>query len=255
MNKKGFTLAEVLITLGIIGVVAAITMPILIGNYQKTVYVNQLKKCVSTLEQGFQMALAKDGVFELENTSLIKSMGNASSQDNETFFNEFKKYFKVIDIKESGFDEWGGYKYINGDDASGGGDYFSNAIYLADGSKLILNIGGVQHKNIATCNRIKELGGNLCSVISTDCFYIDINGDKGPNQFGRDYFAFELGNNGRLYPSAGKDYALYSTQIELSSNSGYWNSSNADDWAKCDTSFEGWSCAARIIESGWKMDY
>ncbi len=37
MYRKGFTLAEVLITLGIIGVVAAITIPSLITNYQKTV--------------------------------------------------------------------------------------------------------------------------------------------------------------------------------------------------------------------------
>ena len=35
MKKRAFTLAEVLITLGIIGIVAALTMPTLIGNYQK----------------------------------------------------------------------------------------------------------------------------------------------------------------------------------------------------------------------------
>ncbi len=42
--KKAFTLAEVLITLGVIGVVAAMTMPSLVANYQKKVWVNQLKK-------------------------------------------------------------------------------------------------------------------------------------------------------------------------------------------------------------------
>ena len=47
MNKKGFTLAEVLITFGIIGVVAAITMPMLITHYQKQATVNQLKKAYS----------------------------------------------------------------------------------------------------------------------------------------------------------------------------------------------------------------
>ena len=39
-----FTLSEVLITLGIIGIVAAMTLPALIGNYQKHVTVNKLKK-------------------------------------------------------------------------------------------------------------------------------------------------------------------------------------------------------------------
>jgi len=43
-NKKGFTLAEVLITLGIIGVVASLTIPTLMANYQKVQYVTGLKR-------------------------------------------------------------------------------------------------------------------------------------------------------------------------------------------------------------------
>ena len=53
-----FTLAEVLITLGIIGVVAALTIPTLISNHQKKVYVTQLKKSVNTLTNGFKLILA-----------------------------------------------------------------------------------------------------------------------------------------------------------------------------------------------------
>lgn len=40
----GFTLAEVLITLGIIGVVAALTMPSLIAEHQKNKLLQELKK-------------------------------------------------------------------------------------------------------------------------------------------------------------------------------------------------------------------
>ena len=50
-TKFGFTLAEVLITLGIIGVVAALTLPSLVTNYQKQVTVNKLKKFYNGLEQ------------------------------------------------------------------------------------------------------------------------------------------------------------------------------------------------------------
>jgi prepilin-type N-terminal cleavage/methylation domain-containing protein len=46
--KKGFTLAEVLITLGIVGVVATITLPSVIKNYQKRQTVTQLKKAYTT---------------------------------------------------------------------------------------------------------------------------------------------------------------------------------------------------------------
>lgn len=59
--EEAFTLAEVLITLGVIGVVAAMTMPSLVANYQKKVWVNQLKKTVSVMNQAFQKMLADDG--------------------------------------------------------------------------------------------------------------------------------------------------------------------------------------------------
>ena len=48
--KQGFTLAEVLITLGIIGVVAAMTLPSVIGHYRASIFESQLKKAYSTLQ-------------------------------------------------------------------------------------------------------------------------------------------------------------------------------------------------------------
>jgi prepilin-type N-terminal cleavage/methylation domain-containing protein len=60
MNKRfGFTLAEVLITLGIIGVVAAMTIPTLIANTNGAKYRSQFKKTVSTLNQAALMAQAQ----------------------------------------------------------------------------------------------------------------------------------------------------------------------------------------------------
>jgi len=59
MMKKGFTLAEVLITLGIIGVVAAMTIPTLIANTQGAQYRSKFKKALSTLNQAGRMAMAQ----------------------------------------------------------------------------------------------------------------------------------------------------------------------------------------------------
>lgn len=59
--KSGFTLAEVLITLGIIGVVAAVTLPVLIVNHQKQVVVTGLEKASSELNQILSMAKADYG--------------------------------------------------------------------------------------------------------------------------------------------------------------------------------------------------
>ena len=54
--NKGFTLAEVLITLGIIGVVAAMTMPVLIANHKKNVTVTKLKRSYNILSNVFVRA-------------------------------------------------------------------------------------------------------------------------------------------------------------------------------------------------------
>lgn len=60
--KKGFTLAEVLITLGIIGVVAAMTMPVLINNYQKKVFTTQLKKGVNVVENSVRRFMQSENI-------------------------------------------------------------------------------------------------------------------------------------------------------------------------------------------------
>ena len=61
IRRAAFTLAEVLITLGIIGVVAAMTMPSLIANHREKQTVAQLKKVYSTLQQAYLMAIEKHG--------------------------------------------------------------------------------------------------------------------------------------------------------------------------------------------------
>ena len=76
LKKAAFTLAEVLITLGIIGVVAAMTLPTLIQNHKKQTYVNQLKKVVNTLGNAVQMAIADEGVSNFDATKLSRFVFN-----------------------------------------------------------------------------------------------------------------------------------------------------------------------------------
>ena len=49
MRKQGFTLAEVLITLEIIGIIAAMTIPKLVSYYEKKVTLSKLKKVYTVL--------------------------------------------------------------------------------------------------------------------------------------------------------------------------------------------------------------
>jgi len=60
-KKQGFTLAEVLITLGIIGVVAALTMPSLIQNYKKKEYSVRLKKFNSVMANALRLSEYENG--------------------------------------------------------------------------------------------------------------------------------------------------------------------------------------------------
>jgi prepilin-type N-terminal cleavage/methylation domain-containing protein len=60
-KNEGFTLAEVLITIAIVGVIAALTIPLVIRNYQKTAMKTQFKKVYSTLQNGWLKAQADMG--------------------------------------------------------------------------------------------------------------------------------------------------------------------------------------------------
>lgn len=242
MKKKfAFTLAEVLITLSIIGVVAAITMPILMQKYQKMVLVNQLKKAVSVVENGFRKAMADDGVDKLEDTSLFREEGSiAFSGYRPTLKYNLDKYFKIIKN-----DEYGtipiNYKYLDGFKYAQPPQFAS--IYLSDG--VILYTAGLNRTvsiSPSYCESLQAQGGTLCS--SMGAISIDVNGEKGPNQYGRDMFNFSLGSDGKLYPSGGKD--------TNGTGSGHWKNSGGCNPAAARS---GYYCAARIIENGWVMDY
>lgn len=109
-RKIAFTLAEVLITLGIIGIVAAMTMPALIENHKKTEYSSKLKKFNSVMQQAILMSeqdngdcgeWVKDGGIQGD----IKDEDgnddfNANATVTEKFINTYlKPYIKIVSIK------------------------------------------------------------------------------------------------------------------------------------------------------------
>ena len=66
--------------------------------------------------------------------------------------------------------------------------------------------------------------------------YIDVNGLKKPNTYGRDVFYFEIDGHGIVRPEKGTDCGEVNKPVNLETSDGY-------------------SCAARIVENGWRMDY
>lgn len=81
IKKTGFTLAEVLITLGIIGVVAAMTIPTLIANTNSAKFRSQFKKTISTLNQAGLMAEAQ---YDINYGSVNNKCGSTPETETAT---------------------------------------------------------------------------------------------------------------------------------------------------------------------------
>lgn len=265
MKKSfGFTLAEVLITLGIIGVVAAVTLPILVQKYQKKTYIEGLKVGVSIFEQGFKAAMADDGVDNLPDTTLWKNCDSTdipySSQEwRNKCQPELSKYFKGIkfesvpDMQALGdttnimtntdtcrklvgkTNKW---YYLN--DKSKCRGWKNIAVTLANGMRADMLVGseGVSY-NAGTINAL------------------DVNGGKGPNTWGRDTFALLILRDGRVVGAYSKAhaeaYAKYNNKDITSIIENY----KTQREAKCNntTTEEGIACSGRVIDEGWVMNY
>lgn len=115
MRRKGFTLAEVLITLGIIGVVAAITIPSLVAKYHRKVAETKLKKFYSTMNQAIRLSIADQGELPSIDTSEVKDHNNAEL---------IESYYKDNILKYM--------QGVNYEITSGGGTYIK--VSLNDGS-------------------------------------------------------------------------------------------------------------------------
>ncbi len=99
MSKKiAFTLAEVLITLGIIGFVAALTMPTLIQNYKKNVLSTRIRKFASTFQQAVRMAEAEHGDSSQWHNDNINS--DSTGEEYLEYYNKYiSKYLKTVSHK------------------------------------------------------------------------------------------------------------------------------------------------------------
>jgi len=250
-----FTLAEVLITLGIIGIVAAMTIPTLQNNSQKTQYVTGLKKAYSNTQQAFKMIMADEGVNDFGYISLFDGTSFDNPERNNKIDELIKKFFNVIKSCKYGDAscQIHGYKYLDG---TNNGDSLSIGFifYTADGMafSLYLYDSCVTSPHYPEYVQIKGICGDLA---------VDINGIKKPNQWGRDIFSFYIGSNGSLMPRYGVDDAKFNYGANWATQMGMMTYWQLDPYwcgilgSSDVTGALGWGCAARIMEDGWQMNY
>lgn len=87
--KTAFTLAEVLVTLGIIGVVSAMTLPTLTKNHQRKVYVTQLHKIYNEFQQATESAITE------RNAVNLREAGISGYQDLDALIRNQMKIVKT----------------------------------------------------------------------------------------------------------------------------------------------------------------
>ncbi len=97
-KRSAFTLAEVLITLGIIGIVAALTLPMLTAHYRKRVIETRLKKFYSTINQAIELSEVKNGPKE-HWAYCADGYGEKLSSCEEWYNVYLKNYLKTVDVK------------------------------------------------------------------------------------------------------------------------------------------------------------
>ena len=156
--KSAFTLAEVLITLGIIGVVAAMTMPTLMNSTNGAQYKTAYKKALSVLSQAVVLNVALDD-YDMSQTEVT------TANDNPSLYNMFNNRMNVVKT------EGNAYSASNSTDKVKFGDSANYTLYFNDGITFTFP------KTAAACTE-----GNATTADAKCYGVIDVNGEKNPNK-------------------------------------------------------------------------
>lgn len=251
--KKAFTLAEVLITLGVIGIVAALTLKTLIINYSNNLYSTQLKKAYSEITNAFKLMMATDGVDKLTSTDFFSKFPGETINSNgvpEYLDSELGKYFKILKTCKKNDNVCNPVTYVTLGNSSPITTQKPYSFYTINGQIIYLS----ELRNNIIKDRIENLKAfNVNCRGSMGTVQVDINGEKGPNKYGRDWFEFVLCENGTLFPYGSKDAALLNAATNNNWQGYHWKYNNIV-CSNVATS-NGYGCAARVMENNWKIDY
>jgi len=222
-KKAAFTLAEVLITLGIIGVVAAMTIPALINANKAQRLRSQFNKSYSTIQQAFRQMEADD-----------ESTDPSSYSQHGTFYKTFMKHFQgaldcgalnvssrkdvpcyIANSDKDGYDETKLYRSLDGKSRVLTNYFDDGQIALQDGTLIMM----------------ENAGGRLY-------LSVDINGYvTPPNRWGYDLFTFQL-IDGELIPMGNRRSTYNDTNTYCNINgTGGFNGIACAELAKNNTDY------------------
>ena len=235
--KKGYTLAEVLITLAIVGVVAALALPALFRNIGSVTIGEGLARGVELVQQGttnikMEAQNNSDEGTAFENLASIRKSdigldGDNYITDDNSFYNDTKSFFAMEDVTY----DVGSVKGY--DDSDVNENLVSNfTAYKFNKVNVVVAFQNVTNNNIANAENDDIISRVL----------IDANGTAAPNRFGKDVFLFGLTNDGRLIPAGTNKYHDFDVNVAVGACDG-------DDVGN------GTACAARVASDKWEVKY
>lgn len=241
--KKGFTLAEVVMTLTIVGVIAAITIPTMIHETNKKSTIEQLKKSAATLNQAVYNATITDGVVSSWNWAAKEDVLYIMQKTITPRLNV--GYMCSGDV--AGTNQLCTYKItgIGGNDVDNAAFEAKSRVMLNDGSMIAFSRGFVTQEDVDAGKADPTGEGNktgsdciwggdpkaLCGI-----FMVDVNGTKKPNMIGKDVFFFGLHASGAVLP-----YGANQGEEFIDQN--------------CAEGGDGSTCAAKLAKDGWDVCY
>lgn len=254
MKKFGFTLTEVLITLSIIGVIAALTTPALFNNSRNEANAAKLAVTVSNLENAFATAIATEGVPDLFHTEMWNCVGDGNqlsgtfvddkgiSQSRVAcFVGQLGRYLVTNGLVKTSktntnpivivYGAGNGIHPMTEDGETNNGITIKSfagelgqgiPIYMKNGAVIFISAYGLGSGNddMKAARTISEQRENQLRALGTSYIYnaadvvIDVNGKEGPNTNGRDVFYFQVSEKGILYPSGSIDVAISDPGID-----------------------------------------
>jgi prepilin-type N-terminal cleavage/methylation domain-containing protein len=236
-SARAFTLAEVLVTLIIVGIVSMMVVPQLLNDTKNAELATKLQKESAVVQQALKLLAVDSGGAILNNPNFSCSGNVVSCQTTSSAnaLNDFASRLNIAKNCGSGTGCWysSPIKYLGGTQADPNLENLWNNNYgkaiLADGTLITVFIyNGNCSGNFGSPPVDSPLYNSLCGTLT-----VDVNGKTGPNQYGRDVFEFWIARKG-VYPMG-----IFNDGMTCSTLSNTYNSS--------------WGCSGNIFkDSGMK---
>lgn len=201
-SKYGFTLAETLITLGIIGVVSAIAIPSLINNIQDKHFKALWKRTFSEISNAYELAFNENPIY-------VPGGGWATTEmDKDIYYQVLSRLtenYCIVNGTQGKICNSGKYKISPPCNSLNPNEKKEFCFYAGAGGDAKLNSGV----------RIYVQG----YLWTHPAFLVDVNGTKGPNIVGRDMFIVLFRGN-KVIPGGAQGYELKGCDKNIKSNNG-----------------------------------